>query len=139
MYISDRHIIYTEDFYIGQDLEFNLKLVEDYYIIAMNPKYNNSHKYKHKLNKQLAWIEKNRIIRRNKMEWINVKDKLPPKDGSHFIIANFRNKPSFQAVGWYGKVHDQYYYTGRHVFRIVHQTHWCKLPDPPKERNKCQE
>ena len=69
-------------------------------------------------------------------KWISVDDRLPPEDGTHYIIANFRNRPSWQAIAWYEKVHDQHYYTGKIPFWPSMQTHWMPLPPPPEEELK---
>jgi len=62
------------------------------------------------------------------MDWISVKDRLPPQTGEEFVVANFNNQPSLKAVAWYHKVHKQFRYTGGRMFNIEHQTHWMSLP-----------
>lgn len=63
-------------------------------------------------------------------EWISVKERIPPDD-KDFVIANFRDKPSWMAVAWFDRIHKQYRYTGGDSFFLGHQTHWMLLPDPP--------
>lgn len=71
-------------------------------------------------------------------EWISVKEKLPPKDGTMFIVANFKNRPAWKAVAWFGSVHNNWLYTGRTAFFIEHQTHWMNIPDNPEDYERNQ-
>ena len=69
-------------------------------------------------------------IEQLKNPWISVEDRLP--EGDYFLIANFRNKPVFQAVAWNFKTHNKsgkfIKYTGGEILHINNVTHWMPLP-----------
>ena len=61
------------------------------------------------------------------MEWINVKDKLPEKDGPYWTFNGLDEKPSViqQRVHMYDSWHRE--------FNSYTVTHWMPMPDPPKQ------
>lgn len=72
VYIGQTHNLYRRimqhtdkrynDVYWFPTGETELKIVEDYFIIAMQPKYNKTHQDKYKINEKLLWLEEKRKL-----------------------------------------------------------------------------
>lgn len=68
------------------------------------------------------------------MEWINVKDRLPPKDGSAFLgydPTKFELDKIY--VLKYVPDNERYEETGGECYFPWEPTHWMPLPEAPKE------
>lgn len=75
------------------------------------------------------------------MEWISVKDRLPPEDGTPFLcydpnqidnfplaciyVVHYENETSYTKAG--------YIETGGECYFKWEPTHWMPLPQPPKD------
>lgn len=67
------------------------------------------------------------------MEWISIKEKLPPIEKKVLIMLPRRKIPAYGEYGedgfWYSvELHFPFYYD---ICKTP--THWMPLPDPPKE------
>ena len=80
-------------------------------------------------------------------EWINVKDKLPGKDGQYLVVYTFFDYRSMGVVRFSHNLHeiDEYIFDTENrpgwyepddevgYFERTTVTHWAKLPEFPKE------
>ena len=81
------------------------------------------------------------------VEWINVKDKLPEKDGKYLVVYTFFNCKDIGVVRFTHNLHkiDEYIFDTENrpgwyesddevgYFEMTTVTHWAKLPAFPKE------
>ena len=81
------------------------------------------------------------------VQWINVKDKLPEKDGQYLIVYTFFNYRDMRVVRFSHNLHeiDEYIFDTENrpgwyepddevgYFERTDVTHWAKLPEFPKE------
>ena len=80
------------------------------------------------------------------MEWINIKDKIPPQDGSPFLgydhdaddfgkiyVLIYVNEKKYPPGEFHKLSHDGYFQeaSGECYFKW-NPTHWMPLPEPPK-------
>lgn len=81
------------------------------------------------------------------VEWINVKDRLPKKDGQYLVVYTFFDYKSIGVVRFSHNLHevDEYIFDEENrpgwyepddevgYFERTTVTHWAKLPEFPKE------
>jgi len=81
------------------------------------------------------------------VEWINVKDRLPKKDGQYLVVYSFFNCKGMGVVRFSHNLHevDEYIFEEENrpgwyepddevgYFERTTVTHWAKLPEFPKE------
>jgi hypothetical protein len=66
-------------------------------------------------------------------EWISVKDRLPEADGIYLVYIVANNEPKNKSIItlYYTNLSKRFvYYDNDNIFTV---THWCYLPEPPKE------
>ena len=75
-------------------------------------------------------------------EWISIKDKEPPKDGTPFLCydPNSDENSTIYVVVWkksrWIDEPDAYIESGGECYFRWNPTHWMPLPLPPKKENK---
>ena len=99
--------------------------------------------YEYEMHKAVLALLKEREA----VQWINVKDKLPEKDGQYLVVYTFFNYRGMGVVRFSHNLHeiDEYVFDTENrpgwyepddevgYFERTTVTHWAKLPEFPKE------
>lgn len=85
-----------------------------------------------KLNCHYA-MAMSKITELEKYQWVSVDDKLPEDSGEYMVYIVANNEPKNKSIItlYYTNLSKRFvYYDNDNIFTV---THWCYLPEPPKE------
>lgn len=72
-------------------------------------------------------------MKRLKMEWISVKDRLPAINTWCVVLDNEYKPPIRDIAVFLDHIGGYYFCIGRDVKQSWSPTHWMPLPEPPKD------